>query len=574
MQLKSYDYWVMFACFLWLLCLALSPIVSRDALIHHMALPKLWLEWGIFSIDKYRDYAFYPSNLQSLYQAALFYNLEFLPKIIHSLFLFLTGYIVYQYLKFSDMNRHLSLLAFFLILTIPICQRLASQVYVDLGLLFFSTLSLIYFLYWKNSYFTVDKYFYISAITSGLALGTKYNGILILVVLAGFCLYIYGQYSKNYKKSILYACSFVIIAVVLAAPWLIRNYIVSGGNPFFPLFTSLFPDTIDEAKPLYPVLNHTMLYRMIEGESLTEILLLPLRIFFNGEDNNFLRFDGKLNPMMLVLIPFAFMDRKDSRGSVFSAFSSPIEPKSSLMSDKLVLLLFVTFIIAVSLSSRDIRIRYLIPIISPVVILNIFSIHYLLSLKKQALRYLSFLFIGIYAFYNIVYGYGLLYHLDHIKYLRGQESKVDYLRRKVVFFPIYEYINQHTKHNTVIYDVMSGHRSYYVNREYIHHPKHVDTVFMNYIIQNKNYNDYETYLHTLATRHGKGATHLLIRPYLFINTYKGIFPDYNRSAIENFIQFLNRQKLLLQVGDAMLYELVAGRAEQKITQENFTGVGG
>jgi hypothetical protein len=97
---------------------------------------------------------------------------------------------------------------------------------------------------------------------------------------------------------------------------------------------------------------------------------------------------------------------------------------------------------------------------------------------------------------------------------------------------------------------------------------------MNYIIQNKNYNDYEKYLHKLETRHGNGVTHLLIRPYLFINTYKGIFPDYNRSAIEHFIQFLNRQKLLLQVGDAMLYELVAGRAEPMVTQENFTGVGG
>jgi uncharacterized membrane protein len=86
MKVKSYDYWLMFACLLWLLLLSLSPVVSRDALIHHMALPKLWLKWGIFSIDKYRDYAFYPSNLQVLYHAALFYNLEFLPKIIHSLF--------------------------------------------------------------------------------------------------------------------------------------------------------------------------------------------------------------------------------------------------------------------------------------------------------------------------------------------------------------------------------------------------------------------------------------------------------------------------------------------------------
>jgi hypothetical protein len=44
---------------------------------------------------------------------------------------------------------------------------------------------------------------------------------------------------------------------------------------------------------------------------------------------------------------------------------------------------------------------------------------------------------------------------------------------------------------------------------------------------------------------------------LFINTYKGIFPEYERGAVQNFVQFLNRQKLLLQVGDTRLYELVA-----------------
>jgi hypothetical protein len=557
MKVKSYDYWLMFACLLWLLLLSLSPVVSRDALIHHMALPKLWLKWGLFSIDKYRDYAFYPSNLQVLYHAALFYNLEFLPKIIHSLFLFLTGCIVYRYLRFSGINRHLSLLAFVLILTIPICQRLASQVYVDLGLLFFSTLSLLSFMYWKNSDFCTKKYFYISAIAAGLALGTKYNGLLVLANMCFFCLLAYGSYTKKYANALLYSCKFVAVAIVLASPWLIRNYLVSGGNPFFPLLTSIFPDTIDEAKPLYPVLNHRLLLRMLEGESLVEVLLLPVRIFFEGEDNNFLRFDGKLNPMMLVLLPFAFMYQRGSRNGASAGSANTIKPTTIVMSDKLIFLFFVVSIIMISLNSRDIRVRYLIPIISPIVILTILSVDNLLSQKRKVLRYFSYLSIGIYIMYNIVYGYELFHDIDHIKYLIGQESKIDYIRRKIVFYPIYEYINQHTKHNAIIYDVMSGHRSYYVDREYIHHPRHVDTVFMNYISQKKTYRDYETYLHKLKTRNGTGVTHLLIRPYLFINTYKGIFPEYERGAVQNFVQFLNRQKLLLQVGDTRLYELVA-----------------
>lgn len=564
----------MFVCLIWLVFLSFSPIVSRDALIHHMALPELWLERGIFSIDKYRIYAFYPSNLQAIYQAALFYNLEFLPKIVHSLFLFSTGCIVYRYLRRINISFHLASLAFFLILTIPICQKLASQVYVDLGLLFFTTLALIYFLYWKNSYFSVKKYFYISAIAAGLALGTKYNGLLALAILSLICFFAYGQYTKKYSKSFFYSCGFVAIAMTIASPWLIRNYFVSGGNHFFPLFTSLFPDTTAEVKPLYPVLNHTMRYRMLEGESITEILLLPLRIFFTGEDNNFLRFDGKLNPMMLVLIPFAFLYRKGTPGGASAGSTAPAKTAMNLISDKFVLLVFTVLLIMVALSSHDIRIRYLIPIISPIVILNVISIDFLLSKKSQLLSYAAYLSIGIYVLYNAVYGYAIFHHLDHVNYLLGKEDKVAYLKRKVGLYSLYEYINKHTSPDTVIYDVMSGHRSYYVDREYIHHPRHVDTIFMNYITRKRGSDDYEKYLRELETRHGTGVTHLLIHPYLLINTYKAIFPNYDRHAILNFIQFLNRQKLLVQAGDTRLYELVSRQAEPTVIQGNTTEVGG
>ncbi len=184
-------------------------------------------------------------------------------------------------------------------------------------------------------------------------MGTKYNGLVILVMLFFLCLFAFGQYTQQRTKALFYGCEFVAIALILASPWLIRNYVISGGNPFFPLFTSIFPDTIDEAKPLYPVLNHTMLYRMIAGESIADILLLPLRIFFDGEDHNFLRFDGKLNPMMLALMPLVFLFRKGNEPSTGLPGSSeePERPTTKLMSDQLILLIFVVSIIIFSFTA-------------------------------------------------------------------------------------------------------------------------------------------------------------------------------------------------------------------------------
>ena len=565
MKIKSYDFWMILACLLWLLFLALSPIVSRDALIHHMALPKLWLEQGIFSVDAYRTYAFYPSNLQAIYQAALFYKIEWLPKIVHALFLVATGYLVYQYLRRSGINNHLASLGFALTLTIPICQRLASQAYVDLGLLFFSTLALIYFLYWKQSNFAVMKFFYVAAIAAGLALGTKYNGMLIVAILCFLCLLTYGQYSKTYIKPLLYSGAFAAIAVALASPWLIRNYLASGGNPFYPLLTSLFPDSIDNVQPLYPVLDHRLLYRMVEGESWVEIALLPLRIFFQGQDDNFLRFDGQLNPLMLALTPFAFIGRRRAKSSSATNSTDDAKPAATLISDRLILLLFAVLIILVSLGSHAIRIRYLIAMISPIVILNIYAIDYFFRQKNLVTTCTAYLSISIYILYNAFYGYYLTKDLDHIQYILSNESKMAYISRKIQLYPIYQYINQHVSHNAVIYDVMSGHRSYYIDREYIHHPNHVDVVFMNYLIQNKDDAAYETYLRSLKTRHGAGVTHLLIRPGLLVHTYQRMFPAHPPSAIQHFVRFLRRQKVLAQADDAVLYELVARQAESSAT---------
>ncbi len=122
----------------------------------------------------------------------------------------------------------------------------------------------------------------------------------------------------------------------------------------------------------------------------------------------------------------------------------------------------------------------MIPIVSPIVILNILSIEALLSRKKRLFSYATYLSVGIYLAYNAAHGYELLQHVGHTNYLIGKETKVDYLNRKISMYPIYDYINTSTEKQAVIYDVMSGHRSYYVDREYIHHPSHVDTVFMNY----------------------------------------------------------------------------------------------
>ena len=51
--------------------LASVPPISRDALVHHLAVPKLYLRHGAIHEIPFMVFSYYPMNLDMLYLAAL-----------------------------------------------------------------------------------------------------------------------------------------------------------------------------------------------------------------------------------------------------------------------------------------------------------------------------------------------------------------------------------------------------------------------------------------------------------------------------------------------------------------------
>lgn len=532
--------------------LSLTPIVSRDALIHHMALPKIWLNKGFLVVEKFKDFSFYPQNAQILYYLSIRYKLDFLPKIIHASFLILTAVLVSRYVLYHSRSACLSSLAFIIFLTIPINQKLVSEVYVDLFLMFFSTLSLLYFLKWKNSLF-LRKYFYISSISAGVFLGTKLNGLIPFFIINACVVFAYSRTKQKNVESILQGVQFFIIAFMLFSPWLLRDYFASGGNPFYPLFSSVFPDNMDSFVPLFKQGGSEFLFRRYEGESLLDIFLLPLRVFFEGKDDDLLHFDGKLNPMMILLLPLSFFLKRNSKVSE--------KWGKDFGSDKYYMLIF--FIVSLFISIHyPVRIRYFIYIIPPIVIMNMHSIDILVNSSKKFFVVFGYVIVAFYILYNLLYTVNIFYRVDTFRFLTFQENREEYLDRKVDMFKIYKFINNSTPKDSVIYDVMSGQRSYYVDRNYVHDRYYLDTHFYNYAFRNGSAREYLSYLGSVEYYGGKGATHLLIRPFLFIETLKKIFYKEKgderqmAKAIDIFLSFLRSQKLLFHDNDVYLYELV------------------
>ena len=146
---------------------------------------------------------------------------------------------------------------------------------------------------------------------------------------------------------------------------MIRNFKWTG-NPVYPLYNQVFtgetePD-VDKPITMKPWLQRKLIYQ----ETALETALIPIRIFFQGEDDNPKYFDGRLNPILFFFPLLSFIgyrkldDHFKSELMVMAGFS-------------VFYLLYASFIV-------DMRIRYISPIIPPLVVLTIIGIKNAFSL--------------------------------------------------------------------------------------------------------------------------------------------------------------------------------------------------
>lgn len=176
--MKNFDK-KLFFIFLFLICfivlciciLSFVPPISRDALVHHLTVPKLYIEAGKIIELPCMSYSYFPMNLDMLYLIPLYFGNDIIPKFIHFSFALFTSFLIYNYLK-KRLDKNYAIFGAFLFLSIPIIIKLSITVYVDLGLLFFSAASLILLFEWVSSKFKL-KYLVFSGVFCGHCNGNK-----------------------------------------------------------------------------------------------------------------------------------------------------------------------------------------------------------------------------------------------------------------------------------------------------------------------------------------------------------------------------------------------------------------
>ncbi len=547
-----------FICIVIVVLMCTTPPVDRDGLTHHLAVPKLYIKHGGIHEIHDIEFSYYPQLVDLLYAVPLFFSNDIFPKYIHFMFALLTSMYVFKMLRRRS-SLFISISGALFFLTVPVIVRLSVSVYVDLGLFFFSFASMYYLLKWfssghdnviscqnPDSVVSCDnkglkglKYLVLSAVSCGFAMSCKYNGLIVFLLMSFSVLWISSKKHRT-KKAASEFILFCIISIGVFSPWLIKNYIWTG-NPVYPLYNSLFnPSEIKNTEPDSGKKSHFYYRRVIFGESLAETISTPVRIFFQGKDDDPKFFDGVLNPLLFFMpLVSVLIELKRCR------------KKEAPDYEKILLFVFSWAFILFVYVQTDMRTRWAGPAIAPLVVLSFIGIDELWRIAESKAGYSgviikSVFFASVFAMFamNAFYIKELFDKIDPLPFIKGDISRDEYIQKNRSEYAAYQYVNRNLAENVKIFGLFVGNRKYYCDRSIITD----ENIFRNIA---RNSGSAENIFNKTVSM---GITHFIVGEALYASWLNGAFSEDSRKMVSDFWKLHSR--LIFSEYGYSVYEIV------------------
>jgi hypothetical protein len=259
------------------------------------------------------------------------------------------------------------------------------------------------------------------------------------------------------------------------------------------------------------------------GETFWETLLIPIRMFFQGEDNSYRYFQGVLNPILIVFSPFILLNKKCGRDKYLFAFFS-------------IFFIFMAYFLTVK------QVRYILPTIPFLAILAVMGIKGIVDKigleifysplpfnknAKSIARILIFVIVAILLTFNFIYLKNRMVIIKPLPYIFGQETKKAFLKRHLLHYDAVKYVNTSLPEDAVIFTMFLGRRGYYLERIY----KNEASFGMNTINQMLNSSVTEdSFREFIRSMH---VTHILMRTDLVDNYLKNNFSQEKINRLMN-----------------------------------------
>jgi len=434
------------AVMLYVAGLAMLPIVSRDALIYHLEVPKLWLAAGRIVEIGWHEWSHFPLLLSLAYTGFEKFGLTQLTPLYHFSYLILAAGTVASFVYYKLQDEEYALLSAWLLLSLPICLKLGAEPMSDLGLAFYFGLAFALFVFWGEQRGGRPLLLSIG-MAVGFALGTKYNALLATMLFFLCMISFLQRWNFTIGEAAKYLGAIAVIALVLYLPWPVKNYWYTG-NPFYPFADSIFG--VSDEMPFFGSVR-PIAYRMgAYGENWKEIAAIPIRMLIFGEDDNPRQFDGLLSPLLLFALLTLLKFRRGERRSpwIFNTW------------------LFVGSYFIVSLNAFYALVRYQAPLLVPITALAICGAAIVggdaESRKKRAVCRGLFIVQLVWAGW---YVYQTLEKVQPYGYWLRRESRETYLQRRVDEYNTARFVNMGLPDDAVVYLLFTGNRYYFYDRQ-------------------------------------------------------------------------------------------------------------
>lgn len=212
---------------------ALMPPTQSDGLRYHLTVPKANLEVGGLADLPHFSFSKFPMTLEMLFTIPVAFGLPTGAKAIH-----LAHFAICLGLVARLCGRGFERRAGpVVLLTVPFVPFLATWTFIELGLTAYLLLA------WyalRRGLQTAgpgsQRWLAVAAVASGLALGCKYTSAINHALL-GFAILIWLD--GDLKTRVRQWFVFETIGAVVASPWYIKNWILTG-NPVYPLAKGIF----------------------------------------------------------------------------------------------------------------------------------------------------------------------------------------------------------------------------------------------------------------------------------------------------------------------------------------------
>jgi len=419
---------------------ALAPPWGYDTLMYHLQAPRLFLEAGKITLLPDIWQANGPMTIEMLFTIGLIVKSDVFARIIHLTYF---GLVV---LGCFSLGQHLlgragGWLSAAILLGVPILPIWGSLAYADMALVLYGLLAIYALILWAEK--GQNKILVLSGFMMGWAMGSKFTALGLFGVLAFWL--VWRDRNEGDRFLLRGALIFGIPALLIAAPWYIKNWVLSG-NPIYPF---VFGGPLWDQERLGGILTY-LIDGFGVGRSLWDFILLPFNIYAHpssfGTSFALLDYPGFLFPLAL-LYPLARRYRNiDS-------------------------IVVVTFGFCILWAFGSQQTRFLLPIYPLLAIICALVLLWLgrITSKKYYLRIVGIGLVGGFLMLTLVYQIFYLQGISPHPVVFGLESKRVFLSRAVFDYPAIQYAERALDDNIRILMMWDG-QGYYCDQRCIPDP--------------------------------------------------------------------------------------------------------